>query len=73
MDSFTIVHASQLITMEESPVAAIRRKKDSSMVRAMEMIREDSNSVLISAGSTGALLAGGLLKVGRIKGMIALP
>ncbi len=69
MDSFTIVHASQLITMEESPVAAIRRKKDSSMVRAMEMIREDSNSVLISAGSTGALLAGGLLKVGRIKGI----
>ena len=65
----TIVHASQLITMEESPVAAIRRKKDSSMVRAMEMIREDSNSVLISAGSTGALLAGGLLKVGRIKGI----
>lgn len=69
MDRFEIIHTTQVITMEDSPVKAIKGKSDSSMVKAMEMIRKDSDSVLISAGSTGALLAGGLLKVGRIKGI----
>lgn len=69
MEQIKIVHTTQVITMEDSPVKAIKGKSDSSLVRAMEIMREDSNSVLISAGSTGALLAGGLLKVGRIKGI----
>ncbi|NLC44496.1 MAG: phosphate acyltransferase PlsX [Clostridiales bacterium] len=69
MNRFEIIHTTQIITMEDSPVKAIKGKSDSSMVKAMEMIRKDSDSVLISAGSTGALLAGGLLKVGRIKGI----
>ena len=43
--------------------------KDSSMVKAFELLRQDPESVFISAGSTGALMAGGLLKVGRIKGI----
>ena len=55
--------------MEDSPVKAIKTKKDSSMVKAMELVRREPNSVLVSAGNTGALLAGGLLIVGRIKGI----
>lgn len=69
MDRFIITHTSQVITMEDSPVMAIRKKTDSSMVKGLEMVRQDPDSVLISAGSTGALMAGGLLKVGRIKGI----
>ncbi|HOB20550.1 MAG TPA: phosphate acyltransferase PlsX [Candidatus Atribacteria bacterium] len=69
MDHFEIVHASEVITMEDSPVAAIRKKKDSSMVRGFELVKEDPDSVFISAGNTGALMAGSLLKVGRIKGI----
>lgn len=69
MDSFEIIHTSQVITMEDSPVKAIKRKTDSSLVKGMLMLRENSDSVLVSAGSTGALLAGGLLKVGRIRGI----
>ena len=69
MDRFEIVHTTQVITMEDSPVKAIKSKSDSSLVKAMEFVRKDPNSALISAGSTGALLAGGLLKVGRIKGI----
>jgi glycerol-3-phosphate acyltransferase PlsX len=69
MEYFKIIHTSQIISMEDKPVEAIKKKTDSSMVKAMELVREDPNSALISAGSTGALLAGGLLKVGRIKGI----
>jgi glycerol-3-phosphate acyltransferase PlsX len=69
MEHFKIIHTSQIISMEDKPVEAIKKKADSSMVKGMELVREDPGSVLISAGSTGALLAGGLLKVGRIKGI----
>ena len=68
-ESFEIIHTSQIITMEDSPVKAIRSKTDSSMVKGLEMVRGNSDTVFVSAGSTGALLAGGLLKVGRIKGI----
>ena len=68
-DIFEIIHTSEVITMEDSPVKAIRSKKDSSMVKGLEMVRGNADTVLVSAGSTGALLAGGLLKVGRIKGI----
>lgn len=67
--SFEIIPTTQVITMEESPVRAIKRKADSSMVKGLEMVRGNTDTVLVSAGSTGALLAGGLLKVGRIKGI----
>lgn len=66
---FDIVHAEDVIAVDEAPVMAIRRKKDSSMVKGLELVKEDRNSVFVSAGSTGALMAGGLLKVGRIKGI----
>jgi len=68
-DLFDIVHAEEVIAVDEAPVMAIKRKKDSSMVKGLELLREDRSSVFVSAGSTGALMAGGLLKVGRIKGI----
>ena len=69
LEVFTIVNASETIEPDEPPVIAIKRKKDSSMVKGFEMLRQHPGSVFISAGSTGALMAGGLLKVGRIKGI----
>lgn len=69
-DKIEIINAREIIENDEEPALAIRRKKDSSLVIGMNLVRENSNSVLISAGSTGALLAGGLLKIGRIKGIL---
>jgi glycerol-3-phosphate acyltransferase PlsX len=68
-EKFEIMHASEVIGTQESPVAAIRKKKDSSMVKAFKLLKEDPERVFVSAGNTGALMAGGLLKVGRIKGI----
>ncbi len=65
-----IIHGSEIISSDDEPARAIRRKKDSSMVIGMDMVKDNPNSVLISAGNTGALLAGGLLRIGRIKGII---
>ncbi len=64
-----IIPSFEVITNNEDPTMAIRRKKQSSLVIGLERIKEDRESVLVSAGSTGALLAGGLLVVGRIKGI----
>lgn len=66
-----IEHAPEIISNEESPTAAIRAKKDSSMVRAFEILKnDDSVSGMISSGSTGAVLTGSVLKVGRIAGVM---
>ncbi len=70
MERFEIVHTTEVISMDDVPVTAIKQKKDSSMVVGLSMLREDENNVFISAGNTGALMAGGLLKVGRIKGIL---
>lgn len=64
-----IVHTTEIIENEDKPVKAIRSKKDSSMVVALRLVKEGKASAVISAGSTGALLAGGLFVVGRIKGI----
>ncbi len=64
-----VCHASEVITNNESPTMAIRRKKDSSIVKGMKMLKDGEGDLFISAGSTGALLAGGLLLIGRIKGI----
>lgn len=66
---FKIIDARDIVYTDDVPVAAIRRKKDSSMVKGLEYVRKNPGSVFISAGNTGALMAGGLLKVGRIKGI----
>lgn len=68
-DNIKVQHASEVITNEEVPTKAIKTKKDSSMVVGLNMIKEKEGQVFISAGSTGALLTGALLIVGRIKGI----
>ncbi len=64
-----IIHTTEKIENEDKPVAAIRKKKDSSMVVALRQVKEKKASAIVSAGNTGALLAGGLFVVGRIKGI----
>jgi glycerol-3-phosphate acyltransferase PlsX len=65
----TVKHASEVIENDDKPVRAIKVKKDASMVVGFNMLKSNEIDVLLSAGNTGALLAGGLLKVGRIKGL----
>lgn len=64
-----IVHCEEVIEITEDPVAAIRKKLDSSLVRGCVDLKEKRIDGFMSAGSTGALLAGGLFKVGRMKGI----
>lgn len=68
-DRVEIIHTTEVVENEDKPVIAIKRKKDASMVVGFEKLRQGEIDVLISAGNTGALLAGGLLRVGRIKGV----
>lgn len=68
-DKVEIVDAKENIENNEDPAFALRRKKDSSIVIGMTLLKEKKGDALISAGSTGALLAGGLFIVGRIKGI----
>ena len=66
----SVVHCTEVITNDDVPTAAIRQKKDSSLVVALNMLKEDSEaSAFVSAGSTGAVLTGALLRVGRIRGI----
>lgn len=64
-----VIHASEVIETAEPPVNAIRKKKDSSMVVGMKMVKEGKADAFVSAGSSGALLVGGQVIVGRIKGV----
>ncbi len=68
-----VVNATEEIEMAEPPVAAIRKKKDSSMVKALYLVREGKADAIVSAGSSGALLVGGQLVVGRLKGIDRAP
>lgn len=61
-----IVHAPTVITAEDPPVLAVRRKKDSSMMTAIRMVKDGKADAAVSAGNTGALMAGSLLTVGRL-------
>ena len=65
----TIVPATQVISMDEHPTAAIKEKKDSSMVVGLRLLKEGQADAFVSAGNTGALLAGATTIVGRIKGI----
>lgn len=64
-----VVNATETIEMAEPPVQAIRKKKDSSIVVAMKMVKNKEADAFVGAGSTGAVLVGGQLIVGRIKGV----
>ena len=63
-----IVHASEVLTMDDSPVEGIRKKKDSSMVRTIDLAREGKADAIISPGNTGALVAGSM-KLRRLEGV----
>ena len=67
--TFEIVDASEVISNDDDAVKAIRTKKDSSMVRGLELLTKNQGDAFVSAGSTGALLAGGTFIVKRIKGV----
>lgn len=65
-----VVPCTEIITNDDAPTVAIRQKKDSSLVVALKMLKEEEDvQGLVSAGSTGAVLTGALLRVGRIRGI----
>lgn len=64
-----IIHTTEVIENEDKPVMAVRRKKDSSMVVGLNLVKDNKADAIVSAGSTGALLTGATLIVGRIKGI----
>ncbi len=64
-----IIHTTEVIENEDTPVKAVRKKKDSSMVVGMQMVKNQEGDLFISAGNTGALLAGGIFILGRIAGI----
>ncbi|MFG6326074.1 MAG: phosphate acyltransferase PlsX [Lachnospiraceae bacterium] len=68
-EQIEVVHASEVIETGEPPVEAIRKKKDSSLVVAMNMVKEGEADAFVSAGNSGAILVGGQIIVGRIKGV----
>ena len=73
MNALEIIEASEVITNDEAPVMAIRKKKDSSISVAMRLVKEEKADAFVSAGSTGAVLVGGQLVVGRLKGVERSP
>lgn len=69
IDNYEIIDAKEKIENNEDPVKAIRRKKDSTLVKGFEKLNEEGYNGLISAGSTGGILASGLFISGRIDGV----
>lgn len=68
-DNIEVVNATEVISNNESPAMAVRKKKDSSISKGMRMLKEGEVDAFISGGSTGALLSAGLLILGRIRGI----
>ncbi len=68
-ERLTIIHTEEVITGEDEPVRAVRRKKNASMVLAAQSVKDNKADACISAGNTGALMAAGLFVVGRIDGI----
>ncbi len=64
-----LIEATEVIAMDEDPAGGVRRKKDSTLVRAAEAVRDGTASAMVSAGNTGATMAAALLRMGRIKGV----
>ena len=67
-DSSKIIHASEVIDMHDSPTIALKQKKDSSIVKGAQLVKEQFADALVSAGNTGAMMAGSTLLIGRIQG-----
>src|SRR5262249_12228078 len=58
-----IVHASEMLTMEDKPVEGLRRKKDSSILRAVDLVKEGKADALISTGNTGGIVAASTIRL----------
>ncbi len=65
----SVLHASEVITMDDKPLVALKRKKDSSMVRAIELVKAGEANVVVSCGNTGALMACGTLRLRTMEGV----
>ncbi len=72
-ERLNIIHAADVIGNDDSPAVAIRRKKDSSIVVGLNLVKNNEADAFVSAGSSGAVLTGGLFIVGRIKGVERAP
>ncbi|ANU22872.1 phosphate acyltransferase PlsX [Planococcus donghaensis] len=68
-DRLTIVHCEEVITSEDDPARSVKRKKDASMVRMAQAVKDGNADGCVSAGNTGALMSAGLFIVGRIDGV----
>ena len=68
-EQISVVPAQEVITMEDSPVKAIRHKRDSSLVVGLNMLKDGEGDMFVSAGNTGALIVGSRLLLGRIRGV----
>lgn len=70
-DRVEVVHAPEVVGCDERPIDVIRLKKESSMIKAIRMLRDqDDINAMVSTGSTGALVAAALTRIGRVKGVI---
>ena len=65
----SVLHASEVITMEDKPLQALKRKKDSSMIKAIDLVKSGEARVTISCGNTGALMAGSTLRLRMMEGV----
>lgn len=65
----SIHHASEVVTMDDKPLMALKRKKDSSMIRAIELVKDGHARVVVSCGNTGALMAAGTLRLRTMEGI----
>ncbi|MGH9041702.1 MAG: phosphate acyltransferase PlsX [Acidimicrobiia bacterium] len=64
-----LLHANEVVAMDDDPAKSVRRKKDSSLVRCAEAVRDGRAAAMVSAGNTGATMASALLRMGRIRGI----
>jgi phosphate acyltransferase len=65
-----LVACTEVIGMDEDPAGGVRRKKDSSLVRSAELVRDGKAAAMVSAGNTGATMAAALLRMGRLPGVV---
>ncbi len=68
-ESITVVHASEVVGMDEKPAQAVRRKRDSSIVRAVDLVKAGEADAVVSAGNTGAAVAAATLKLRTLEGI----
>src|SRR5437870_7283710 len=64
-----VVHASEVLTMEDKPVSAVRKKKDCSIARAAELVHDGKADAMVSLGNTGGVFATATFKLGRVAGV----